>query len=68
MTTIFTCEECNQTYEKGWTDEEAKEEAESTFGISTGAVVCDDCYNQIMYNRAKEIPVFKGTREALNNL
>ena len=53
MNDKFTCEACNQTYDKAWTDEEAKKEAKQTFGISTGAVVCDDCYNKIMYNLAK---------------
>ena len=52
MSSKFTCEECHETYDKGWTDEEAAAEAELAFGITTGAIVCDDCYNKIMYNLA----------------
>lgn len=49
----FKCEECGGVWEKGWTDEEAAEEAQNAFGITTGATVCDDCYNKIMYKLAK---------------
>ena len=52
MSAKFTCEECHETYDKAWTDEEASAEAELAFGITTGATVCDDCYNKIMYSLA----------------
>ena len=51
----YRCEDCGNVYEKGWTDEEASQESQAAFGITTGAVVCDDCYNKIMYNRATKI-------------
>jgi hypothetical protein len=48
----FTCEQCGGTFDCGWTDDEAKAEAEANgFGeIPDGdmAVICDDCYNTIM--------------------
>ena len=53
MSSKFTCEECHETYDKAWTDEEAAAEAELAFGITTGATVCDDCYNKIMYSLAR---------------
>lgn len=51
----FRCEDCGNVYEKGWSDEEASKESQIAFGITTGAVVCDDCYNKIMYNRSTKI-------------
>jgi len=48
----FRCEDCGGVYENGWSDEEASAESQAAFGITTGAVVCDDCYNKIMYHRA----------------
>ena len=47
----FTCASCHQTFEKAWTDEEAAEELEDTFGNfepSDCDVVCDDCYREMM--------------------
>ena len=50
----YKCEECGKTFKQGWSDEEAKQEAKDTFGIKDCydmAVVCDDCYKQIMKAR-----------------
>jgi hypothetical protein len=48
----FTCCVCGNTYEKSWSDEEAKEEFsevfKSEFNEENTAVVCDDCYKQMM--------------------
>lgn len=49
----YQCAHCQNVYTKGWTDEEAAAESGAAFGITSGDIVCDDCYNQYMYNRAK---------------
>lgn len=44
----FTCDSCGETFPKGWSDEEARAEADELFGDDLGddpAVVCDDCFN-----------------------
>jgi hypothetical protein len=50
MTAHFTCENCGGTFEKGWSDEEARAEAIGTFGAMPAepAQVCDECYDMIM--------------------
>lgn len=45
---VFTCDVCNQTFPKGWTDEEATAEYEERFGKDLPlpeerATLCDDC-------------------------
>jgi hypothetical protein len=48
----YTCDDCGGTFEEGWSDEEAHAEAVQNFGtLADGpamAVVCDDCYRDIM--------------------
>ncbi len=49
----FTCESCNETFEEGWSDEEAMDEAASLFGEGVrdskdNATVCDDCFQKIV--------------------
>lgn len=47
----FTCYACSETFEKGWSDEEAMAEFGSTFpsaDLEECSVVCDDCYKKIM--------------------
>ena len=49
----FTCDECGGTFPKAWSDEEAEQEYDEVFTSAKAAnisraVVCDDCYNQIM--------------------
>lgn len=46
----FTCDNCHQTFLKGWTDEEAALEMYENLGDYRGelAVVCDDCYKMIL--------------------
>ena len=52
----YKCEACGEIYEKGWTDEEAMEEADSIWGNELGddpAIICDDCFqkgHQKIYN------------------
>ena len=48
---MFTCNSCNQTFQKGWSDEEANKEGFELFGVKNAivdqdmALVCDDCFN-----------------------
>lgn len=45
----FTCELCEETFEKGWTDEEAEAEFEALFPDDPPrAVVCEDCFAEVM--------------------
>lgn len=48
----FTCEKCNKTYNKGWSDEASRKEAEELWTPSEmedgESVVCDDCFNELM--------------------
>ena len=51
----YTCELCHETFEKGWTDEEANAEAQELFGTPQAsehpkdmAIVCDDCFHKLM--------------------
>jgi hypothetical protein len=47
----FVCEQCGGTFPMG-DDEEAQAESVENFGVRGDApgmaIVCDDCYNQIM--------------------
>lgn len=49
----YKCAHCGNVYEYGWSEEEAKAEAESTFGkpveewVGGAAVICDDCYQKM---------------------
>lgn len=48
----FTCSDCGDTFEAGRPDEEAQQEALENFGRRGDApgmaIVCDDCYKEIM--------------------
>lgn len=51
MTKTYVCDECGETYEAGWSDEEAIAEMKKEFGDipkEDRAIVCDHCYNQLM--------------------
>jgi DNA-directed RNA polymerase subunit RPC12/RpoP len=54
MADEYTCEECGQTFEKGWTDADANAEAVEAFGAPHAsddpdmAIVCDDCYRKLV--------------------
>jgi hypothetical protein len=48
---MYFCEQCRMTFPKGWSDEEQAAEAAENFpGLPPehAAVVCDDCYREIM--------------------
>lgn len=46
----FTCSLCHHTFKKGWTEEEAHQEAEKLFGYRVPwdeiETLCDDCYDK----------------------
>lgn len=45
----FTCEKCHQTFNKGWTEEEAEKEFSSAPWNVEGddrALICDDCFKE----------------------
>jgi hypothetical protein len=51
MAEQFTCAVCRETFDKGWTDEEAAAELGEVFpGFEPDdcGVVCDDCYKKMM--------------------
>lgn len=50
MSNTFTCAVCRETFEKGWSDEEAREELGETFPDfepQDCELVCDDCYKRM---------------------
>ncbi len=58
MADNFICAQCNGTFEKGWSDEEAMEEMERnfpglgpSFPVEGTEVICDDCYQDMMKRR-----------------
>jgi hypothetical protein len=58
----FTCENCGETYDKQWSDEEAAAEAEGLFpGLDItdpeeAGMVCDSCFKAIMGRVQVEAP------------
>lgn len=46
----YTCAQCGETFDKGWSDDEALAELGTTWAIPIEdcAIVCDDCYNMMM--------------------
>lgn len=59
----YRCDCCGGIFDKGWSDEEARAEAEQQFGEALHAegeppaLVCDDCYNEIMaWAKEKGLP------------
>ena len=46
----YQCEHCKGVFDKGWSDEDAKKEAEDNFGKHPDewnddqVIICDDCY------------------------
>ena len=54
----FVCSMCQQTFDKGWLDEEAKAEKLAIFGDfpeSECELVCDDCFQNIKPVSYKEV-------------
>lgn len=47
MAEQYTCAACGETYDKGWSDEEAEGELAETFpgfDVEECSLVCDDCF------------------------
>lgn len=48
----FTCDHCKETYEAGWSQEEAAAEEKEAFGFNATdedrVVLCTDCYKLAM--------------------
>lgn len=46
MASTYKCSVCGETYDKGWSDEEAEAELAENFGVPKEDcdIVCDDCY------------------------
>jgi len=43
----FTCDRCNETFNRGWTEEEAKKEFDTAPWNIPGediGILCDDCF------------------------
>ena len=48
----YKCQVCKGTFEKGWSDDEAKKEHGKNFPdvpLEETGLVCDNCYNEMMH-------------------
>jgi len=49
--THYNCDMCGEHFVSGWSDEEAADEKQQNFGTRPregDAIVCTDCYEQVM--------------------
>jgi len=57
----YTCAQCEKTFIKAWSDEEAKEEYNNSpmkvEPVEEAAIICDDCYKEICRDRLKRYKV-----------
>ena len=59
----YRCSACGGIFEKGWSDQEAEQDAREKWGVPNAmnnpemTVVCDDCYQQMM---AWEASIMRG--------
>ena len=47
----YQCEHCGGVFEKGWSDEECREESETLWtkkDLEHSALICDDCFNDML--------------------
>jgi hypothetical protein len=54
----YICDECGETFEKGWSDEDAELERETLWGDlqrEDAAIICDDCFDELFPNAYKEV-------------
>jgi len=54
----YTCTICGETFEKGWSDKKALQEANQIWGKipkEERVVICDDCFNQRTGQEVKEM-------------
>lgn len=68
----YKCAMCQQIFEKGWTDEEAKAELKENFGRENTddcELVCDDCFKGIEVNAVKSYAELRAkSRKDMANL
>jgi len=60
MADEYTCAMCGGTFEKAWSDDEARAEFAEEFPEASGddaEVVCDDCYRQMMGFTVEDAPM-----------
>jgi hypothetical protein len=55
----FTCENCGQTFKRGWSNAEAEKEYDKNFSFEKElgverAIVCDDCYYILLRENGHE--------------
>jgi len=68
MTSSYKCAHCQETFNEGWSDEEANVEALENFGVveasknASMARICDECY-KAMKPWLKKQPEYRGPRE-----
>lgn len=45
----YQCDMCEGVFEKGWSDEEAKQEYDETHTepFEESAIICDNCFNKM---------------------
>jgi NAD-dependent SIR2 family protein deacetylase len=62
MADTFTCAHCGGTFEKGWSDEEAKAEEVEVWGgeVEDPTLVCDECFQIV---RPDRVPTGADIRE-----
>ena len=54
----YICEICGNTYKKGWSNEEAEQEANDIWGeipLEEKAIICDDCFNKRNKDEIREM-------------
>lgn len=67
----YKCEMCHEVYEKGWTDEEALEEAARIFGKPMAewncgqSIICDDCFEKINPLKTENVEKLIKARETV---
>lgn len=55
----YKCDACGGVFERGWSNEDAKQEYKDKFGMEVredDGIVCDDCYKQMMREIDKGMP------------
>ena len=56
MSSEYTCAVCHQTWEKGWSDDEAMLEFKNDFGdipLNVCVIICDDCYVKMGFRKGE---------------
>lgn len=62
MSEKYTCDCCEKTYEKSWSDSEAMAESEQLWGVipeEEQSIICDDCFKKFYSFAEKEDLILK---------